>query len=386
MNFELTPEQVLLRDTLRRFLRKTYSHSRRRETIVSPSGWRREIWNAFAQELGILGAALPARLGGLDGGAIETAIVMEEFGRCLVVEPYLESAVIGGAVLKHWDSARAEALCVELVAGRAIFALANGGRRAGQGRGVGARRDGGIFLLDGRRDVVTAAPWATHLIVSARASDDHGDAGATLLFVVDSTAPGVALRSYRTIDGRRAADVQFDNVRVERCDLVASGTPASALLDTVQDGAIVAVCAEAVGCMRSVLDETVAYARERRQFGVPIAGFQVLQHRMADMYMALEQSVSMLYMAVSKLDQGPCERMMAVSAAKAHIAGACRFVAQSAIQIHGAMGVSDGMAVGAYFKRMMVIENQFGTADDHAARYEALSFGTDFLRPPAGSD
>ena len=216
-------------------------------------------------------------------------------------------------------------------------------------------------------------PWATHLIVTARTGGSQSEANGVSVFLVEKNTPGIVTRDYPTVDGARASEVYFENVSVPAEALIGGEGAGLPLVEKVIDEATAAVCAEAVGCMRKLHEGTLDYARQRKQFGQPIANFQVLQHRMVDMFINLEQSVSMTYMATIKLDED-AERAKAVSAAKVQIGKACKFVGQSAIQLHGGMGMTDELAIGHYFKRATMIEGLFGSVDHHLRRYEALSF------------
>jgi len=376
MNFDLSPEQSLLKEAVSRFLKDRYSWEERGPIAASATGFSGALWQALAQDLGILGAALPEASGGLGGGSVETMIIMEALGEVLLLEPYLETAVIGGGFLKRTATDSARKLLGEIVAGNVRIAFAASeptARYALQDVSTIARREGEYWSLTGTKTVVSAAPLATHLIVSARTAGTQRDRSGISLFLVEPNIKGLTAHTYRTIDDRRAADLQFDRVRVPADALLGEDGRALPLIQQVMDEATAAVCSEAVGAMRRLLHDTIDYAQQRRQFGQPIAQFQVLQHRMVDMYMALEQAVSAVYLATLKLDQPPEERARAVSAAKVTIGKSARFIGQNAIQIHGAMGMTDELAVGNYFKRLTAIENEFGTVDHHLARYATLS-------------
>jgi alkylation response protein AidB-like acyl-CoA dehydrogenase len=376
MNFDLSNEQLLLKEAVSRFLKDRYPLEERGRIAASPEGFSPGLWKTFAEGLGILGAALPEAAGGLGGGAVETMIIMEALGEALVLEPYLESAVIGGGFLKRIAHDGARNLLGKLVAGDVRFAFAAAeptARSAWQDVSTVARREGEFWSLSGTKAVVCAAPLATHLIVSARTAGARRDSVGVSLFLLEANAAGVTAHGYRTIDDRRAADLVFDQVRVPANALLGEEGNALSIIEQVMDEATAAVSAEAVGAMRRLLHATIDYAKQRRQFGQPIAQFQVLQHRMVDMYMALEQAVSAVYLATLKLDRPAQERARAVSAAKVTIGRSGRFIGQNAVQIHGAMGMTDELAVGNYFKRLTVIENQFGTVDHHLARYAALA-------------
>jgi hypothetical protein len=377
LDFSFTEEQSMLRDTVASYLADHYSFDQRRAMLGQEPGWSPQTWKAFAEELGILGAPFSEELGGLGGGPVENMIVMEEFGKALVVEPYLSTVVIGGGFLKHSDHPNAEALIGQIIAGEAIFAFAYAepqGRYNLADLKTTAKKDGGSWVLNGHKAVVIGAPYATHLIVTARTGGGQRDAQGVSVFIVEKSAPGVTTRDYATVDGFRASEVILENVKVGADALVGPEGQALPLVEKVVDEAIAATCAEACGVLAKLHQGTLDYTRQRKQFGQPISSFQVLQHRMVDMFIQVEQSVSMTYMATIKLSDER-ERTKAVAAAKVQIGKACKFVGQNAIQLHGGMGMTDEMAIGHYFKRATMIESAFGSTDHHLARYEFLSLG-----------
>ncbi|MFN3858458.1 MAG: acyl-CoA dehydrogenase family protein [Caulobacter sp.] len=378
MDFNFSEEQSMLRDTVASYLQDNYDFEKRQKLLKTEAGWSPEVWSAFANELGILGASFSEDHGGLGGGAIENMIVMEEFGKHLVVEPYLGTVVIGGGFLKHSGYAGAADLIGGIIEGKVTMAFAYAepqARYTWNDIKTTAKKEGDGYVLNGHKAVVIGAPWASHLIVTARTSGGQRDTDGISLFLVEKGAKGLVTRDYPTVDGQRASEVYFENVSVPASALIGAEGKALPLVDKVLDEATAAVCAEAVGAMRKMHEQTLDYARQRKQFGVAIASFQVLQHRMVDMFMNVEQSVSMTYMATLKLDESDAERAKAVSAAKVQIGKACKFVGQNAIQIHGGMGMTDELAVGHYFKRATMIEGLFGSVDHHLRRYETLSFG-----------
>jgi alkylation response protein AidB-like acyl-CoA dehydrogenase len=376
MDFSFTEEQSILRDTLASFLRDRYAFEARQAAIRSDSGWRQEIWAAFANELGILGAPLPEDAGGLGGGPVETMVVMEELGGAIVVEPYLETVVLAGGLLKRSGWAGAGEALAKIVAGEEVWAVASTEPQSrydlADAQTMARRSDAG-WVIEGRKAVVHAAPWAGKLLVTARVSGSRRDRSGVALFAVDKAAKGLVSRDYPTVDGRRASEILFDKVELGPEALVADKGAAMDLMERVTDEAICAVCSEGIGLMRKLLADTVEYAKQRVQFGRPIASFQVLQHRMVDMYLILEQAVSMTCYGALMLDAPAPERAKAVSAAKAFVGKALRQVGQEAIQIHGGIGMTDELRVGWLFKRATVIEGLYGSTDDHLARYEKLS-------------
>jgi hypothetical protein len=377
MDFNFTDEQSMLRDTVASYLADNYSFDQRRAMLKAPPHWSPKTWKAFAEELGILGAPFAEELGGLGGGAVENLIVMQEFGRSLVVEPYLGTVVIGGGFLKHSGHSQAETLIGQVIAGEAIFAFAAAepqGRYNLADLKTTAKKDGAGWVLNGQKAVVVGAPYATHLIVTARTGGGQRDAEGVSVFIVEKGAAGVTTRDYPTVDGFLASEVSLENVKVGAEALVGPADHALPLIEKVVDEAIVATCGEACGVLGKLHEGTLEYTKQRKQFGQPISAFQVLQHRMVDMFIQVEQSVSMTYMATIKLADD-AERAKAAAAAKVQIGKACKFVGQNAIQLHGGMGMTDEMAIGHYYKRASMIEMAFGTTDHHLARYEFLSLG-----------
>jgi alkylation response protein AidB-like acyl-CoA dehydrogenase len=375
MDFSFTDEQRMLRDSLSSFLADTYDFDARKKAIAAEPGWRPQIWRSLAQDLGVLGAALPEEMGGLGGGPVDNLVVMEELGKALVVEPYLETVVIGAGLLKRIDTPAAAKAVAEIIAGDRIVALAWGepkGRYDANDVSTRAVRNGAGWRLDGRKAVVAGAPMADQLIVTARTSGEQRDLDGVSLFLVDKAAPGLAHRDYATVDGRQASEIALDGVVVGADALLGEEGAGLPLVEQVLDEARAALCAEALGVMGQLLGQTLAYTKQRRQFGHPISDFQVLQHRMVDMFIQHEQAVSMTYMATLKLDQPAPERAKAVSAAKAFVGKACRFVGQNAVQTHGGIALTNELALSHYFKRASMIESELGSVDWHLARYQGL--------------
>ena len=378
MDFNFTEEQGMIRDSLARLIREKYDFETRMGFVESESGWSPEIWAQIA-ELGLFMAPFSEADGGLGGGPIDAMIVMEEFGKGLVIEPFVPSVVCGGGFLKHGGNAAQKEQHLEaIMSGESVFAFAYAeprGRYNLADLETTAKQDGSGYVLNGHKAVVVAAPWADKLIVTARTSGGRRDEGGVSVFVVDKDAKGVTTRDYPTVDGRRASEVYFENVSVGADALIGEADNGLGLIEQVVDEAIAATCAEAMGAMGVAHQMTVEYSRQRKQFGVAIGKFQVLQHRMVDMFMEHEQSISMTYMATLKLGEDAVTRKKAASAAKVRIGQAGRFVGQEAIQIHGGMGMTDELAVGHYFKRLTIIDSEFGNVDHHLRRYTALSVG-----------
>ena len=376
MDFNFSDEQNMVRDGLSRLIREQYDYEARQKIIASDSGWNAQLWAQLA-EMGMLAAPFSEEDGGFGGGALETLVVMEEFGKGLVIEPYVPSVVCGGGFLKHaGTAAQKEEHLAAIISGEQVFAFAYSeprGRYDLANLETTAKKQGGDYVINGQKAVVVGAPWASHLIVTARTSGGQTDSNGISVFVVAKDAEGVTTRNYPTADGRRASEVYFENVKLSGDALIGEADNGLPLIERVVDEATAAVCAEATGAMKVAQEMTVEYSRQRKQFGTPIGRFQVLQHRMVDMFMEYEQSVSMSYLATLKLDEEPKQRALAVSSAKVKIGQSARFVGQAAIQIHGGMGMTDELAIGSYFKRLSMIESEFGSVDHHMKRHVRLS-------------
>ncbi len=376
MDFSYSTEQTLLKDSVERFLRDAYAFEKRRELAASDEGFSRDNWALFA-ELGWLGMALPEEFGGSDGSAVETMIIMEVIGRGLMLEPYLASVVLGaGLVAREASPAQRREILPALVEGKLLLAFAYAepqSRFALNDVEVSAVRDGEGYLIRGRKSVVFHAAAADKVVVSARTGGSTLDADGISLFIIENGCAGLTRRDYRTVDGLRASDLEFDDVRVGAEALIGTPDAALPLIERAIDHGIAAVCAEAVGAMAVLLEATNEYLKTRRQFGRPIGDFQVLQHRAVDMFMAAEQARSMALMATLKLnDEEEAARKKALSAAKVQIGKAGRFVGQQAVQLHGGMGMTDELSVGHYFKRLTMIDTLFGNVDHHLERFASL--------------
>lgn len=369
MNFELTEEQQMLQDSLRRFVDNEYSFDKRSEIIASGKGLDKSTWSALA-EMGLLAFTFPEEFDGLGGNAVDTMVVMECFGRGLMVEPYLATVVLAGGLIRDAGSeAQKAALLPAIATGEKLMALAHHepGNRYNLNRvNTEARKSDGGYTITGRKTAVIHGGQADQLIVSARTSANAGDAHGQSLFLVDANAPGLTVNDFATHDGQRTADLVLENVQVSADALVGPLDQAAPLIEKAFDLGIAAICAEAVGAMEALNATTLAYSKERKQFGVPIAKFQVLQHRMSDMFMAAEQARTMAILAATTADSDDqYERRRAVSSAKALIGQYARDLGQSAVQIHGGMGVTEEMFCSHLFKRLTLINLQFGNADYH---------------------
>ena len=375
MNFDYTDEQNMLRDSIAKWAAGQYDFDKRREALKSEDGWKKN-WTAFA-ELGLLAAPLPEDFGGLGGGGVDISVVMEEFGKALVVEPYVPTVVIGAGALKRAGSdAQKDEHLNAIASGERVIAFAQAepkSRWSLNDVSTVARKDGAGWVLNGHKAVVIGAPQADHLLISARTGGAQRDQKGVSLFLAPKNAKGVTTRDYPTMDGSRASEVYLENVSVGAANLIGAADNALPLIERLVDEANAAYCSEAVGCLRMMTQLTQDYAKTRKQFGRAIADFQVIQHRLVDMFMATEESVSMALLATLKLTESDAERAKAVSAAKVSIGRAGRFVGQMAVQTHGGMGVTDEMRVGHYFKRVTMLDATFGNVDHHLKRYATLS-------------
>jgi pimeloyl-CoA dehydrogenase small subunit len=372
MDFDLSEEQRLLKDSVDRLMADRYDFESRRRHGAGPEGFSRDLWRAYA-ELGLLGLPFAEEHGGFGGGPVEIMLVMEAFGRALALEPYLPTVLLGGGLLRHGGSAaqRAEHL-PRVASGEHLLAFAQTERQSRYDLhdvGTTARRDGAGFVLSGHKSVVLHGDSADALLVTARTAGGRRDRDGIGLFVVDAKAPGVSRRGYPTQDGQRAAEVAFEDVAVGAEAAVGDPEGALPLVERVVDEAMAALAAEAVGAMDEMLKLTVEYLKTRRQFGTAIGAFQALQHRSVDMFVALEQARSMaMFAAMMAADENPGERRRAVAGAKVQIGRSGRFVGQQAIQLHGGVGVTMEYKVGHLFKRVTMIDTAFGDADHHLAR------------------
>jgi alkylation response protein AidB-like acyl-CoA dehydrogenase len=376
MDFSYSEEQTLLRNSVAKYLADNYKYESWRKFTRNDVGRDPVHWQQFA-ELGLLAAPLPEAHGGLGGGPIETLIVMEEFGKSLVVEPFVPTVVIaGGLIAKAGSDAQKAEWLPKIGAGEAIIAVAFAESQSRYNLAdikTTAKKQGSGYVLNGHKAVVIAAPWCTHLLVSARTSGGQREARGVTLFLVDRKAKGISARDYPTVDGNRASEVTLENVEVPASAAVGAVDAGLPSLEAAVDHGIAATCAEACGAMKVLVDATVEYSKNRKQFGVPIGKFQALQHRMVDMFVNYEQAVSITLMVTLRLDESDAERARAASAAKAQIGKAGRFVGQQAVQIHGGMGMTDELNVGHYFKRLTIIDTLFGSTDHHLRRFAQLS-------------
>ena len=377
MDFSFSEEQQQLQDAINRFVQGDYSFERRRGIIASPEGWSREVWQGLA-DLGVLAMNVPEAHGGLGHGPVETLLAMEAVGPAMLCEPLLESAVIATALVRDFGSADQQTeLLPVLGSGDRIAVLAHlepASRGDAAWVETRATKNGEAFLLQGRKAVVAHAASADELLVSARTDGAPGDAHGVSVFRVARDTPGLELRAYPTLDGRRAAEVILREVSVPASARLGVAGAALPAIERALDIGLAAVCAEALGVMEATVNATVEYLKTRQQFGQPIGRFQALQHRTADMLLHLEQSRSMAYLAAMNCGiADDAQRRKTLSAAKVVVGNACRYISQQSVQLHGGMGMTDELNVSHFFKRLLAIELSFGDTDSHLQRFAELS-------------
>lgn len=371
MDFNYTPEQQQFKDALRRFIDKDYGFEQRKKIVHSEQGISGQAWHTLA-ELGMTALPIPEEQGGFNGSAVDMMVVMQELGRGLVVEPYF-ATVLGAQFLKL--AGGHEDLLEQVAAGQLLLAAALGEQQSRHELfdiATTAKADGDGYVINGTKTVVIHGAQAGQLIVSARTSGGQRDTAGISLFVVPADTTGLTRRDYRTIDCQHAADISFVNVRVPASSLLGKAGAGWDILDEAADYGTALLCAEAIGAMDALNGATLEYLKTRQQFGVPIGKFQALQHRMAEMYMQAEQARSMATLAAVKVastDAG--ERRRTVSAAKARVGQALKYVGQQAIQLHGGMGVTNELPAAHHFKRLSMIELTLGDTDHHLARFAA---------------
>ena len=379
MDFDFTDEQRLLDESVRRLVKDEYTQEKRKARMALPDGFDRGLWARYA-ELRLLGLPFAEEHGGFGGSAVETMIVMESFGRGLVLEPYLATVILGGGLVSLAGTAQQKKWVLPKVAeGKLMLAFGHGERQSRYNLAdveTRATRDGSRYVLNGAKGVVLHGESADTLIVSARTGGGTREAKGITLFFVNAKEKGVSVRGYPTVDGLRAAEITFDNVTVGAESVLGTPDDAFPVIEHAVDRAIAALSAEAVGIMETLNAVTLDYLKTRKQFGVPIGSFQALQHRMVEMVVEHEQSKSMAILAALSADSaGRAERRRAVSAAKIQIGKSGRFVGQQAIQLHGGIGMTDEYIAGHYFKRLTMIDQTFGDHDYHLDRFAEVALG-----------
>ncbi|NJN51111.1 MAG: pimeloyl-CoA dehydrogenase small subunit [Gammaproteobacteria bacterium] len=374
MNFNYSEEQQLLKDSVERFVDENYSLEARIKLADAEPGFSKAHWQSMA-ELGWLALPFSESDGGFGGTQVETMALMESFGKGLVLEPYLASIVMGGGVLKRGASAKQKAaLLPRVIDGSAQLALAYAEEQARfdlEDVVTAAKADAGGFILNGVKSVVQNGATATHLIVSARTSGGQVDSNGITLLLVDAKASGIKRYDYPTVDGLRASEITFKDVQVSADAVIGEVGKGFAILQAVANDAILALSAEAVGAMEVLYKDTVEYTQQRQQFGHALSEFQVLQHRMVEMFMEYEQCKSLLYRATMETANGSETAQRTIHALKHLVGRAGTFIAENAVQLHGGMGMTEELRIGHYFKRLLVIDMQFGNGDHHLQKFAA---------------
>jgi alkylation response protein AidB-like acyl-CoA dehydrogenase len=374
MNFELTEEQRMIQESVERFVNENYDLDSRVALSGKDPGFSTDYWQTMA-ELGWLGLPFSEEDGGFGGNQIDVLVVMEQFGRGLVLEPYLASVVMGGGAVKLGGS---DALKQEILPGvidgtrQLAFAYAEQQSRFDLDDVVtSAKKDGENFVINGQKSMVLNAETANQIVVSARTSGGQMDQNGITLFLIDADADGVALENFPTVDGLRASEVTLKNVSVSAARMIGDIDQGFSVLQSVANDAMLALGAEAVGAMEVLYKDTVAYTQEREQFDHAISEFQVVQHRMVDMFMEYEQCKSLLYRATMEAVQNPTGAQRTIHALMHLVGKNGIFIGENAVQLHGGMGMTEELRLGHYFKRMLVIDSMFGNADFHLQKFAA---------------
>ena len=375
MDFTFNEEQTLIQDQVDQFVQKEYDWETRQSLSNSDLGFGEDNWKKFA-ELGWLGISVSEESGGFGGSAIESMLIMEAFGKGLVVEPFLETMIMSGGILDNHGSDQQKSSILEpAIAGEMQLALAYAEPQSRFNLSdvvTEAKEEGENFILNGYKSVVMNGPSAEKIIVSARTSGSQMEEEGISLFIVDAASEGLNRTNYKTVDGKRASDITIENLSVSNENIIGQINSGFAILDSAIDTAILAISAEAVGAMEVLYKTTVEYTKTREQFGTAIGKFQVLQHRMVDMFMEYEQCKSLLYMATMKHEEGSVDAKKAISGLKYQVGKAGKFIGQQAVQLHGGMGVTDELNVGHYFKRLTTVGTIFGNTDYHLKKYTSL--------------
>ncbi|MBY0530740.1 MAG: acyl-CoA dehydrogenase [Xanthobacteraceae bacterium] len=373
MDFEFSEEQQLLKDSIEGLLGDKYGFEQRRKVLESADGWSREIWKQYA-ELGILGLPFAEEHGGINGGPVETMIVMGTIGNALALEPYLPTVILAGGFIRRFGTdAQKNKYLPQIAEGKITGAFAHTERQSRYDLfdvKTTAKPSGNGFTLDGQKSVVLNGDQADFVIVTARVSGNQRDKDGLGLFIADAKANGVSRRGYRTVDGLTAAEIQLSGVKVEADAVIGKPSAAYPLIEQIADDGIAALCGEAVGVLAGLTEATTDYLRTRKQFGVNIGAFQVLQHRNVEMLIAAEQAKSMAFLATMMVNEpNAVTRRKTMSAAKTQIGRSAQFVGEQAIQLHGGIGMTMELKTGHWFKRATAIDIQFGDADYHLEQF-----------------
>ena len=375
MDFSLSEEQQLLKDSITQFVDKDYLFDVRQKNIKSELGYSSDFWKTFA-DLGWLGMPFSEADGGYDGGPIDLMVIMESLGRGLVVEPYIPNVVLAGGLISRLGNEEQKTnFLPKIISGEIQMSLAFAEPQSRFNLSdviTTAKKDGENYILDGYKAVVMNGPSSDTLIVVARTSGTQLDEKGLSLFLVDPSAKGVSLRNYSNVDGSKASEVTLEGVEVSTSSLLGDEGNIYSVLEEVIDLATLAISAEAVGIMEKMNEITLEYTKTREQFGETLSSFQALQHRMEDTFMAYEQTKSLLLMCAAKLTDKADDATKAVSALKYQVGIAAKQVGEESVQLHGGMGVTDETNIGHFFKRLTTIRAIFGNTDYHLKRYSAL--------------
>ena len=372
MNFELSEEQKMIQQSVERFVQENYDLPKRVEISSKDPGYSKEYWGSMA-ELGWLGLPFEEKDGGFGGNQIDTLVIMEQFGKGLVLEPFIANVVLGGGAIQIGGSEELKKeMLPGLIEGSKQMTLAYAEQQSRfdlEDVATSARQEGDKFIINGQKSMVLNAESADHIVVVTRTSGGQVDEEGITLFLVDSNAKGIELQNFPTVDGLRASEIAFDNVEVSSERMIGELGKGFDILRVVSNNAILAVCAEAVGAMEILYKDTVEYTQQREQFDHPLSDFQVLQHRMVDMFMEYEQCKSLLFRATMETIQDPVLAQRTIHALKHLIGKSGIFVGENAVQLHGGMGVTEELRIGHFFKRLLVIDSQFGNADFHLDKF-----------------
>lgn len=375
MNFELSEEQKMIQQSVERFVQENYDLSNRIKISSEDPGYSKEYWSSMA-ELGWLGLAFDEEDGGFGGNQIDTLVLMEQFGKGLVLEPFLANIVLGGGAIKRGGSAALkESIIPSLIDGSLQLTLAYAEEQSRfdlEDIATAAREDDGNFVLNGKKSMVLNAESADKIIVVTRTNGSQVDKEGISLFLVNADSDGLERENFPTVDGLRASEISLNDVKVSSENLIGEKDKGFEILQAVANDAILALAAEAVGAMEVLYKDTVEYTQQREQFDHPLSDFQVLQHRMVDMFMEYEQCKSLLFRATMETVQDPQLSQRTVHALKHLIGKSGIFVGENAVQLHGGMGVTEELRVGHFFKRLLVIDSQFGNADFHLDKFTSL--------------
>ena len=375
MNFELSEEQKMIQQSVERFVQENYDLTNRVKISSEDPGYSQDYWTAMA-ELGWLGLAFSEEDGGFGGNQIDTLVLMEQFGKGLVLEPFLANIVLGGGAIKRGGSpAIKESVLPNLIEGNLQVTLAYAEEQSRfdiEDVATAAREDGSNFIINGKKSMVLNAESADKIVVVTRTSGSQVDEDGISLFLVDATSKGIERENFPTVDGLRASEITFTDVEVPSGNLIGEKDKGFSILQAVVNDAILALSAEAVGAMEVLYKDTVEYTQQREQFDHPLSDFQVLQHRMVDMFMEYEQCKSLLLRATMETVQDPILAQRTVHALKHLIGKSGIFVGESAVQLHGGMGVTEELRIGHFFKRLLVIDSQFGNSDFHLDKFTSL--------------